>query len=150
MESTWHLSHAHAHVSIFYDQAKEVVLVKWKGHINAEDVLLAAKAYLALQEKWKCPRLLNDKSEVTGDWEEANNWLEYEWLPDAVRLGMRKFAHVLSPNFQQVVSAKDMIARFAQHCEASMFWDPALAEEWLCRPLLSPPQPSSEDAEQAS
>lgn len=140
MESTWHLSHEHAHISIFYDEINDIVHVKWKGHMNAEDVLMAAKAYLGLQEKWKCPNLLNDKSQVTGDWEDANNWLEYEWLPDAVQLDLKRFAHVLSQDFQQMASAKDMIERFAKHCEAALFWDVEMAQKWLQRPF----EPSKE------
>jgi hypothetical protein len=143
MESTWHLSHAHAHITIFFDEEKDEVIVKWTGHMNAEDVLMAAKAYLGLQEKWKCGKLLNDKSHVTGDWEDANNWLEYEWLPEAVHLGLRRFAHVLSPDFQQVASAKDMIERFSEHCEAALFWDLEQAEKWLQRPADAPKDSST-------
>ncbi|GAA4315783.1 hypothetical protein [Nibribacter koreensis] len=145
MESTWHLSHEHAHISIFYDEINNWVYVKWAGHMNGEDVLMAAKAYLGLQEKWKCPNLLNDKSQVTGDWEDVNNWLEYEWLPDAVNLGLKRFAHVLSQNFQQMTSAKDMIERFSEYCEAALFWDVEMAQKWLQRPALDPQEVPQKD-----
>lgn len=104
---------------------------KWNGHITAGDVVTASKAYLELIQEHPCPRLLNDKQNVTGDWTDANDWLEFEWMPQVVRAGMRCMAHVYSNNMFSRLSARDLYLRVTPRLQMSNFCDYDSAREWL-------------------
>ncbi|TPE43763.1 hypothetical protein FJM65_12245 [Pontibacter mangrovi] len=85
---------------------------KWNGHITAGDVITTANVYLDLMQTHKCPgKLLNDKTTVTGDWSEANDWLEFEWLPLAIQSGLQYIAHIYSSNMFSRLSARDLYLR---------------------------------------
>ncbi|MFD2245846.1 STAS/SEC14 domain-containing protein [Pontibacter ruber] len=129
------LRHEEGDVFVTLQQKKDYIEAKWHGHITADDVVTAAKAYLELIQAHPCPKLLNDKTEVTGDWEEANDWLEFEWLPKVTAAGLRYFAHVFSENMFSRLSARDLAMRISPPLQMSAFEDRKAAESWLaeCR-----------------
>lgn len=109
----------------------DYIEARWYGHIVAENVVTAAHVYLALMQKTPKSKLLNDKTEATGDWTEANDWLEFEWLPKAVQSGLRCMAYVYSNNMFSRLSARDLLQRLTSSISIQHFNDPALAEDWL-------------------
>ncbi|PRY16518.1 hypothetical protein CLV24_101364 [Pontibacter ummariensis] len=104
---------------------------KWSGHLTADDVITASKVYLALLRNSDSPKLLNDKTGATGDWSEANDWLEFEWFPKAVKAGLRCVAHVYSNNMFSMLSARDLYTRSIPDLQTYNFQDRSAAEEWL-------------------
>ncbi|GAA4440753.1 hypothetical protein GCM10023188_38420 [Pontibacter saemangeumensis] len=110
---------------------KGYIEAKWSGHINADDVVTAAQVYLALLEKTPVPSLLNDKTNASGDWSEANDWLEFEWMPQAIRSGLRCLAHVYSSNMFSRLSARDLFQRLTPSINMQNFSDREAAEAWL-------------------
>lgn len=104
---------------------------KWSGHITADDVVTAAQVYLALLEKTPVSKLLNDKTDASGDWSEANDWLEFEWMPKAIQAGLRCLAHVYSSNMFSRLSARDLYQRLTPSISIQNFSDREAAEAWL-------------------
>lgn len=104
---------------------------KWSGHITADDVIQAAKTYLEYIREHPCSKLLNDKSGVTGDWQDANDWLEYEWLPAAYKAGLRCLAHIYSYSMFSQLSARDLRNRIAPPLLMKNFMDFKSAEKWV-------------------
>lgn len=109
----------------------DYIEAKWTGHITADDVVTAAQVYLALLEKTPIPKLLNDKTDASGDWSEANDWLEFEWVPQAIRYGLRCLAHVYSSNMFSRLSARDLYQRLTPSISIQNFSDRESAEAWL-------------------
>jgi hypothetical protein len=73
---------------------------------------------------------------VTGDWQEANDWLQYEWLPQIMETGRRYFAMVLSRDMPDQDSAQDLQQRLSSCCNVRLFDDLSEAREWLdSRPI---------------
>lgn len=112
-------------------QENDYTLAKWYGNITADDVVKASRTFLHFQKIYPCSKLLNDKSESTGDWQEANDWLEFEWVPAAVAAGLRCMAHIYSQSMITNFSEHDFLARPAPHLQLAEFTDLATAVKWL-------------------
>lgn len=125
------LSNILGNVYVTLQLKKDYIEAKWTGHITADDVVSAAQAHLELLRSYGCPKLLNDKSDVTGDWEEANDWLQYEWMPKATAAGLRCMAHVYSHNMFSRLSAHELLTRLAPELCMQNFNEREAAEAWL-------------------
>lgn len=126
------LKHQEGDVFLTFSLHPNFIEAKWSGHITAGDVITASKAYLALMQRHHGPnKLLNDKTGVTGDWAEANDWLEFEWLPQVVKAGLQAMAHVYSSNMFSRLSARDLYLRVTPRLHMHNFNDRAHALDWL-------------------
>lgn len=112
-------------------QREDYLVAKWHGHITSEDVVVAAMAYCQLIRTHPCTKLLNDKSEITGEWEEANDFLEFDWIPAVVQAGLRSIAHVYSQNMLSCSSEYELFLRAAPQLQIANFTNVSLAEAWL-------------------
>lgn len=117
---------------------KHYIEAKWQGHLTAEDVITAAKAYQAYIKLHPCPKLLNDKSEITGEWVEANAWLEFEWLPLVLEAGLCCLTHVYSDDMLSQLSERDFFNMASPLLQMETFTDREQAISWLlaCNPKL--------------
>ncbi|GAB2550179.1 hypothetical protein [Rufibacter soli] len=131
MATHWVITNPHSQVSMEYQKGHGWIYVKWDGHISAENVVEVAEKYLTLQASVQCPKLLNDKREVTGDWAEANDWLQYEWLPKVQENGLRYFALVIPRHLLELATARDLERRFSHTLKVRLFYDVGTAERWL-------------------
>ncbi|MDX5418687.1 MAG: hypothetical protein LPK09_05685 [Hymenobacteraceae bacterium] len=125
------LRHMMGDVYVTIQQKEDYIEAKWSGHITADDVVSAALAYLELVSSSGCPRLLNDKSDVTGDWQEANDWLQFEWAPKAMAAGLRYLAHVYSQNMFSRLAARELQERISSEFCMKNFQERQEAERWL-------------------
>ncbi|MCJ8167248.1 hypothetical protein MKJ04_20575 [Pontibacter sp. E15-1] len=125
------LVHAEGDLFVTLLQQPNYIEAKWIGHITAGDVVTTANIYLALMQKTPMARLLNDKTEVSGDWTDANDWLQYEWLPKAVEAGLCAMAHVYSSNMFSRLSARDLYMRLIPNLYIENFNDQKAAINWL-------------------
>lgn len=113
-----------------YDEANGWVYNEWKGDVTAEEVIEAAKLSLEYLEHEDCTRILNDNSQLEGSWDEANEWIAQNWMPRALSFGLKKFAHVISPDIFGALSAEEMVTQVSDF-EMRIFKDRAEAEAWL-------------------
>ncbi|WP_299986994.1 hypothetical protein [uncultured Pontibacter sp.] len=125
------LRHAMGDVYVTIQHKEEYIEAKWQGHITADNVVSASLAFLELLKSKRCSKLLNDKSDVTGDWQEANDWLQFEWLPRAMEAGLRFMAHVYSFNMFSQLAARELQERITPEVSMKSFYERPLAEEWL-------------------
>lgn len=133
MVAAWpgQLTHPGGEAFITFSLHPGFIEAKWNGHITAESVVAAANTYLALMHKMPKAKLLNDKTNATGDWTEANDWIEFEWLPQAIHSGLNSIAYVYSHNMFSRLSSRDLIQRLTPHISIQYFNEPALAKAWL-------------------
>lgn len=125
------LTHLEGNLYVTLSLCTEYIEARWSGHITADDVITAAQVYLALLHKTPVAKLLNNKTDASGDWSEANDWLEFEWLPKAVGAGLRCLAHVYSNNMFSRLSARDLYLRLTPNLYMQNFSDCETAEAWL-------------------
>ena len=114
-----------------YDHRHDWVYNYWKGYQTFDNVVAGAKACLAKLQEHHCSRILNDNSQVSGPWDHANPWIRKEWMPQAIKAGLKYFAHVVTPNTLTEMSAKDMHRNAAGIFEMRVFSDLREARTWL-------------------
>lgn len=106
----------------------------WYGYINAEDVVKAVTKHLEVYppEKLKVAKILNDSSKGEGSWDEANEWLSSNWMPNAIANGLKKFAYIVSPDIFSAMSSEDLSTKVPEAgFEMRTFNSVAEAEAWL-------------------
>lgn len=112
---------------------QQMLYIRWTGNITGPEVIRVATAAGPIQAQYRCPLLLNDKTDSTGEWSEALAWLEYEWLPAALQGGMRAFAYVFSPDMQNQIISIEFAERVGKQLPIQLFYDLDTALEWLRR-----------------
>jgi hypothetical protein len=113
-----------------YDSDNDWIYNKWTGDVTVQEVIDACQASLEYLEKFNCPRILNDNSQLSGSWDEANEWIAQNWMPRALAAGLKKFAHITSLDVFGALSAEELQTQ-AGDFEMRIFSDRAEAEAWL-------------------
>ncbi|UOQ74589.1 hypothetical protein [Hymenobacter cellulosilyticus] len=116
---------------------QQLLYVRWTGNVTGPEVIKVAMAAGPIQAQYRCPLLLNDKTDSTGEWSEALPWLEYEWLPAALQGGLRAFAYVFSPDMQNQIISLEFAERIAKQLPIQLFYDVETALEWLRRQYVA-------------
>ncbi|HAS42619.1 MAG TPA: hypothetical protein DCS93_19215 [Microscillaceae bacterium] len=88
---------------------QNLIYCTWTGEFIPVDLI--KQGALQMLEKLKThptPFLLNDTRQVVGVWDEANDWIAVYWMPEAIKLGLRKFAHIYAEELYARLSAQFM------------------------------------------
>ncbi|MGY3089504.1 hypothetical protein ACVWYF_002552 [Hymenobacter sp. UYAg731] len=103
----------------------------WHGQLTAAEVIRGVREGTRLLEQHSFQRVLNDKRDTGGDWSEALPWLEYEWLPMAVAVGLRAIAYILSPNLEAQIVSHTFVEAVQSQIQISLFTNEEDAQHWL-------------------
>lgn len=99
----------HVFVRIEHWKEKNTTYANWMGaDLTVEEIKEGAMAILEQLTENQTSFVINDNREVTGVWDEVNDWIANEWMPRAIGAGMRKFAHILSNDLFAQLSAEFM------------------------------------------
>ena len=107
------------------------ISMNWVGIQSLETIVMGCNQVLTMLREKPCPRLLNSNRELIGPWEVAVNWLAYKWAPQAKSLGLRYYAHVLSPGIYGQRSFQSLYPALQSQLNIEVFEDEKKAEEWL-------------------
>lgn len=105
--------------------------VNWIGIQSLETMMMGSRQLLAMLQEKSCQGLLNSNRELIGPWEVAVNWLVNKWAPQAKALGIRHYAHVLSPGIYGQRSFESLYPSLKVYFHTISFNDESTAEEWL-------------------
>ncbi|AHJ97700.1 hypothetical protein Hsw_2105 [Hymenobacter swuensis DY53] len=75
--------------------------------------------------------MLNDNRGVLGSWKQANEWIEAQWMPQALAAGLRYHAHIVAPGVFGQASAEDMHLRVGNSFQMRLFENIEEAQTWL-------------------
>ena len=115
-----------------YDKANNYNYSNWIGYVGVEDVKDACLKCLTVMEKNKCANILNDNSQISGPWSGANEWIASVWMPKALQLGLKRFAHVVSPNVFSAMSVEQLVSKVeGMNFEMRIFKTKEEAHNWL-------------------
>ncbi|WP_310397715.1 STAS/SEC14 domain-containing protein [Hymenobacter sp.] len=123
----------------FYPDA-ELMYVHWHGHLTGTEVIRGVEQGTHWRDQLRYSLVLNDKRDTSGDWREALPWLQYEWLPRALGLGLRAMAYVFSPDRENQFASQEFVAAVRPHLEIEVFDNPEDALAWL---LAQPAGPAA-------
>ena len=119
------------YLTIEFDAANAWIYSKWMGVLPTNTVILGCQAVLDFLRVKPCSQLLNDNRDVVGSWNSANDWIAETWMPQALALGLERFAHIVSPGIFGQASAAEMITRVGTQFEMRLFQDIEQAQAWL-------------------
>ncbi|WP_019947968.1 hypothetical protein [Hymenobacter aerophilus] len=114
-----------------YDPTRQLLAVHWFGNLTGQQVIYVARTTQQLSATHPYRLLLNDKSQATGDWSEAQAWLEYEWLPQALAGGLRAVAYVFTPDMHNQLASYQFVEYLAPYVRIEVFPDLTSALQWL-------------------
>ena len=118
--------------TIEYDPANHWNYSNWLGFVSIEEVIAGCEEGLELIIANGCPSLLNDNRQISGPWSGANEWIVQSWMPRALEAGLKRFAHIVSPNVFSALSAQQLVSRVEDlGFEMRIFEDQPSAEAWL-------------------
>nr|WKN39872.1 STAS/SEC14 domain-containing protein [Tunicatimonas sp. TK19036] len=113
-----------------YNETTHWLYTRWMGDVTLEDVKKGGEEILKQVQVHSCAKVLNDNRDVTGSWDEANDWIQQDWMPRMIAAGLRKFAHIISPDIFAAMSVEEMATR-ASGYEMRIFEDIGEAKAWL-------------------
>ena len=118
--------------TVEFNRNSNLIFADWIGYLSVEDVQQGAETYLEVLRETRCPHLINDNRKVLGTWDKANDWIADYWTPRALNLGIKNFAHIVSPSIFAEISAKNMEVR-VENAGFTMrtFKDFASASLWI-------------------
>ena len=138
MPTTYTNSFGHPYLHLQWEEANDWIYARWQGLLSTDNVIKGGEYLLEVMQQTGCPYVLNDNREITGSWNQANDHIAQYWMPRALTLGLRRFAHVLAPGVFGQTSAEEMQRRAADQFQMALFPDLESAQAWL-REARHPP-----------
>ncbi|MFB9865142.1 hypothetical protein EFA69_00760 [Rufibacter immobilis] len=124
---------------IEYKPEQDFIDTVWLGYASQNDLRKACEVGLQMLEQTNCPYKLNDNSESAGPWADAVTWLEKEWLPRAVKAGLRYLAHVAHKHSYGETAGEAMqVSKIGEMLEVGVFSSREEALAWLKNCQLKP------------
>ena len=112
--------------------SQNYVYVEWIGFIDeAETSKTACQEVVEFIQHSEKSLLLNDNRRQTGPWPPINKWIGEVWIPSMIEAGLRKFAHIYSPNYFSELSAKKNLRDDVSGIKFGHFSNEKKARKWL-------------------
>lgn len=86
---------------------------------------------LDLLKKNNCAKVLNDNSNVHGNWSEAADWGGTVWFPEMQKAGLKFFAWIYSQSTLSKMAAHKSLDVMVGNITTQFFTDIYNAKEWL-------------------
>ena len=120
---------------IEYLEDKNSLYSNWIGsYLSVEQVQQGCLLVLEAIKEHQSSLLLNDNRQLEGVWDDANEWIANEWMPQAIQAGLMKFAHILPQDLFAQLSAEfmeDNAKKIEDIFQLKMFNNQEEAEKWL-------------------
>ncbi|ALI99287.1 hypothetical protein [Rufibacter tibetensis] len=119
------------HITIQCDVVNDTLYAQWLGEQTEATVLDGCEKILKFMIIYRCTKLLNDNTHVTGMWSDAAEWVALDWIPRMTKAGCKFLAHVYSPDVYARLSADKAIEYGVKEMMVATFKGREAAEEWL-------------------
>ena len=115
---------------LFYPD-DDLLYVRWHGHLTGAEIVRGVQLGGQWRDQFTYSFILNDKLDSGGDWSDALPWLQYEWLPQAIRAGVKAMAYVFLPDRENQFATQSFITALRPHMAVELFENVDLALAWL-------------------
>lgn len=119
------------YLTIEVDEENGWIYNSWIGVLPTDQVIRGCQATIDILREHPYGQMLNDNRLVVGSWNSANDWIAEHWVPAVLALGLKRFAHVVSPGIFGQASAAELLTRVGTQLEIRLFQDFELAQAWL-------------------
>lgn len=118
-------------ITIKFNRDKRWLEVDWTGFQDMASVQAGCLLILDYLKRHKTDRIVNDNTNVKGNWSDAVDWVGNTWFPMMEQAGLKYFAHIFSPSTFSMLAAKKSIDIMAGIITTQYFTDIELAREWI-------------------
>lgn len=119
------------HLAIEYNSSGDWLYVNWRGYQNYDSVVAGCEKIMNIMKSQACYKILNDNSQVEGQWSAASKWGGDVWFPAMREAGLKWFAWVYSKSILSRLSTDKMVRHTLNPDFIEIFDDKDLAEAWL-------------------
>jgi PAS domain S-box-containing protein len=123
--------YADRHITIRFDGDHRLLDVDWTGFQDLASVQSGCAVILDYLKRHQVDRIVNNNSNVRGNWADAVEWVGSVWFPTMEQAGLKYFAHIFSPSTFSQLAAKKSIDIMAGIITTQYFTDIAQAREWI-------------------
>ena len=86
-----------------------ILYINWIGeYISMGDAKRGSVLALEKIKELQIHKILNDNTQLSIAWDTLNDWVKDFWIPNALALGVKKFAHIASEDLFTLLSAEFM------------------------------------------
>jgi two-component system CheB/CheR fusion protein len=118
-------------ITIQYNAEIKSLEVDWIGFQNYDSVKKGCLIMLDLLTKNNCAKVLNDNTNVLGNWSEAADWGGTVWFPEMQRAGLQYFAWIYSASTFSKLAAHKSLDFMVGNITTQFFTDIEEAKLWL-------------------
>ncbi|WP_082035941.1 PAS domain-containing sensor histidine kinase [Pedobacter lusitanus] len=118
-------------IDLQFNEEKNRLDVNWTGYQNFVSVQDGCLIMLDLVKKSQASKILNDNSDVMGNWSEASDWVSTECLPALAEAGVRHIAWIYSPSIFSQLAADKSVDLIMSNIIIQFFNDKTSAMHWL-------------------
>ena len=119
-----------SYLSIEYNSKTNCLLAIWHAEQTFDTLKLGYSKIHELLLAKKCRKVLNDNSQVKGDWLEAAQWDGKVWISQFIDAGLTSIAWVYPTDFYKSYTREHALKQNSEYPVYS-FGDFNEAEEWI-------------------
>jgi len=113
---------------LYYEE--QFLHADWQGYISVEQVQEGCEVIFKAVNETQCFKAINDNRKVKGSWTQAIRWLEQNFMPRLVEIGIQKIAFLYSEH-QSARYSVDRLLEVNDQYKAQTFEDFNEATQWL-------------------
>lgn len=122
----------HKNLTIIFYEDKNYLFLKWNGFITSEEFKALANEILSAIDKTKTQTLMSDNTNWKVISPNDHGWAANHWFPAAEKMGIRKFATVLSNDYFNRAAEKNIEGMADVNCmQIKNFTSPEESLKWL-------------------
>ncbi len=104
--------------------------IDWKGYLNVQQVKDGCEIIFKVMQEKECYHAINDNRKVKGSWTQAIRWLEQDFMPRVIDIGLQKIAFLYSP-YESAKYSVNRLLEVNDQYEAQIFENFKEATQWL-------------------
>ncbi len=129
-------------LTVEYDEKSQWVFYQWKGFIRMQDIKTGYNKIIEQVAENNAVAVLADHSQIVGPWNEANEWLTFDWTPRAIQAGMFYWAINTGNDLFSNISLEMFLSKNSNgDYKVQVFEQLSDANKWLTNRIMLDPNP---------
>lgn len=118
-------------IVIEYDSKNHWLEADWVGYQTVDSVKNSCERMLEFLKEYKCEKVVNNNTHVTGIWSGASVWVGRDWFPRMAAAGLKYFAWIYSESAFSRLSTNESLRNLQNKEIAKTFESIEEGRRWL-------------------
>jgi len=129
--------YSNSNLDLYYG-SNQTLYADWHGLMNTKEVKAGSLAIIEHMAQRDAYLLICDDRNCLSSWSESLEWLEREYMPEMIRKGIQKIAHIYSHE-DAAVQSMNRFLEIPLEYDTQVFRDFNSASKWLIGYAYNPP-----------